>query len=331
MNILLLFLLVRNPLLPSKCYSRRFPASAPRPQHRARRHERRIAALDPCTKARGSRSMSARRSGGVWKSTNVARRSSPGSSTSSPWQFDGAVTIDLRRIQKSSGSVRRIVMRNQRCPSATGSTGRTWWRQLDKNMGLRNCRAYVRSRSCRRQTNTVYACAPRRLWSDSDERGVLQDDDGGRRGPGTEGAEPCPTGCSMMSMIGAPRRFMPGVGFPAGGRRSARAADSATAPNASGNVKSTGRWRDVERAHVGGLVRPAAEARGASAVDCRAIQAGRRIRVPRSGCRRKRVVSLPRTAETCSMLDRSQNIAARPFYFANLIVGSARSGPRLQD
>src|SRR5260370_33830853 len=49
-------------------------------------------------------------------------------------------------------------------------------------------------------TNTVYVCAPGKLWSDSDERGLYKTTDGGKtwtrilKGPNAS------TGCSMISM-----------------------------------------------------------------------------------------------------------------------------------
>ncbi len=53
--------------------------------------------------------------------------------------------------------------------------GETW-----TNMGLDESERIVKILVDPTDSNTVYACAPGKLWSDSDERGVYKTTDGGK-------------------------------------------------------------------------------------------------------------------------------------------------------
>src|SRR5262249_17842634 len=73
--------------------------------------------------------------------------------------------------------------------------GETW-----TNMGLRESEHIIRILVHPKDSDTVYACVPGRLWSDSAERGVYKTTDGGKtwtlvlRGAGLS------RGCSSLSM-----------------------------------------------------------------------------------------------------------------------------------
>ena len=69
------------------------------------------------------------------------------------------------------------------------------------NMGLRNSERIAKILIDPSNTNTVYACVPGKLWSDSDERGVYKTTRRRKHGAAdSQRPESVPTGCSMMSM-----------------------------------------------------------------------------------------------------------------------------------
>ena len=87
------------------------------------------------------------------------------------------------------------------------------------NMGLKNSERIAKILIDPKDGNTVYACVPGKLWSDSDERGVYKTTDGGKTWTKILKGANLSTGCSMMTMSSrdpedAVRRH---VGFPAQG------------------------------------------------------------------------------------------------------------------
>ena len=137
-------------------------------------------------------------SGGVWKSTNGGTTYKP-VFDEQPVQSIGAVTIDPTNPQtvwigtgepwtRNSVSVGEGVFK-----STDG--GQTW-----KHVGLRDTERIAKILVDPTNTNTVYVCAPGRLWSDGGERGVYKTTDGGGTWTQILKGSNASTGCGMMSM-----------------------------------------------------------------------------------------------------------------------------------
>ncbi len=126
------------------------------------------------------------------------------------------------------------------------------------NMGLKDSERIVKILVDPTATDTVYACAPGKLWRDSDERGVYKTTDGGKTWTKIlKGANPS-TGCSMISMDSKTRfdALCGHVGLPPQGmdvplrRRRPRRAER------SGLFKSTdggATWTSLEATSASGL------------------------------------------------------------------------------
>ncbi|HUJ60743.1 MAG TPA: hypothetical protein VLX92_19710 [Kofleriaceae bacterium] len=137
-------------------------------------------------------------SGGVW-------RSQDGGTTFKP-VFDkqavqsiGAITIDPQNPKivwvgtgeawtRNSVSIGDGIYR-----SVDG--GETW-----TNMGLRESERIVRILVSPRDSNTVFACVPGKLWSDSADRGLYRTSDGGRTWSLVLRGANLSTGCSSVTM-----------------------------------------------------------------------------------------------------------------------------------
>ena len=137
-------------------------------------------------------------SGGVWKSSNGGTTFKP-VFDKEPVQSIGALAIDPqapRTIWAGTGETwarNSVSVGNGIYKSKDG--GNTW-----TNMGLPNSERIAKIIVDPKDSNTVYACVPGKLWSDSADRGVYKTTDGGEtwnlilKGPNLS------TGCSMISM-----------------------------------------------------------------------------------------------------------------------------------
>jgi photosystem II stability/assembly factor-like uncharacterized protein len=259
-------------------------------------------------------------SGGVWKSTNGGTTFKP-VFDKEPVQSIGAVAIDPTNpkvvwVGTGESWMRNSVSVGNGIYKSTDG-GETW-----TNMGLPESEHIAKILIDPKAPDTVYACVPGRLWSDSVERGVYRTTDGGRSWvkvlAGTNGS----TGCSMLAMDPEDGKTLyagmwdfrrKGWTFRSGG-------DGPDAPSGSGLFKSTdggADWTRLDEKSATGLPR-GPWGRVAVAVapsKPNVVYAFIEAVPPLNGLYRS-----DDGGATWTMKDRSQNMIWRPFYFANLIV-----------
>src|SRR5262250_370713 len=137
-------------------------------------------------------------SGGVWKSINGGTTFKPVFDKEAV-QSIGAITIDPQSPKTIWVGTGEAWTRN------STSIGNGIYKSTDggdswHNMGLPNSERISRILVDPKDSNTVYACVPGALWSDSDDRGLYKTSDGGKTwGKILKGAN-ASTGCSMISM-----------------------------------------------------------------------------------------------------------------------------------
>ncbi|MFI4969593.1 MAG: WD40/YVTN/BNR-like repeat-containing protein [Lysobacterales bacterium] len=137
-------------------------------------------------------------SGGVWKSTDSGTTFKP-VFDKQPVQSIGSIAIDPSNhntIWVGSGEswTRNSVSIGDGVYKSTDG-GDTW-----THMGLPNSERIAKIIVDPRDGNTVYACVPGKLWSDSSERGLYKTGDGGRNWSLVlKGANPS-TGCASLAL-----------------------------------------------------------------------------------------------------------------------------------
>ena len=189
-------------------------------------------------------------------------------------------------------------------------------------MGLKDSERIAKILVDPSSTNTVYVCAPGKLWSDSDERGLYKTTDGGKtwtrilKGPNAS------TGCSMISMDKQnPQTIYAGLwDFRRKGWTFRSGGDGPNAFSGSGFFKSTdggASWTELDEKSATGLpAKPWGRVAVAVAPSKPAtVYASIEAEMPKDGLYRS-----DDGGKTWRQLDRSQNMIWRPFYFANLIV-----------
>jgi photosystem II stability/assembly factor-like uncharacterized protein len=137
-------------------------------------------------------------SGGVWKSQDGGTTFKPVFDKMSA-QSIGAITIDPsnpKNVWVGTGEswMRNSVSIGDGIYKSTDG-GETW-----TNMGLRESEHIVRVLVHPKSSDTVYACAPGKLWSDSAERGVYRSADGGKTWSLVLKGGNLSTGCSSLTM-----------------------------------------------------------------------------------------------------------------------------------
>ena len=257
-------------------------------------------------------------SGGVWKSMNGGTTFKP-VFDKQPVQSIGAIAIDPSAPKTVWVGTGEAWTRN------STSIGDGIYKSTDggdnwTNLGLKNSERIAKILIDPKDDNTVYACVPGKLWSDSDDRGVYKTTDGGKSWAQILKGSNASTGCSMMSMSSADSKTIfagmwdfrrKGWTFRSGG-------ENATAPSGSGLFMSTdggATWADLDEKSAQGLP-PKPWGRIAVTIapsNPKVVYA--LIESPNS--------ALYRSADggkTWERRDASQNMVWRPFYFANLIV-----------
>ncbi|HEX7140295.1 MAG TPA: hypothetical protein VF219_20765 [Vicinamibacterales bacterium] len=259
-------------------------------------------------------------SGGVWKSVNGGTTFKP-VFDKQPVQSIGAIAIDPKNPKVVWAGSGEAWMRN------SVSIGDGIYKSTDggdnwTNVGLPNSEHIAKILIDPTDTNTVYACVPGKLWSDSDDRGVYKTTDGGKSWnkvlKGSNGS----TGCSMLSFDRSnPKTIYAGLWdfrreawtFRSGG-------DGPNAPSGSALMKSTdggATWSSLDDKSATGLP---SKPWGRVAVTVapsnpNIVYAFIEAEPPKNALYRS-----DDGGKTWSQRDRSQLMIWRPFYFANLIV-----------
>ncbi len=259
-------------------------------------------------------------SGGVWKSVNGGTTYKP-VFDKQPVQSIGAITIDPtnpRVVWVCTGEVwtRNSVSIGDGIYKSTDG-GDNW-----ANMGLRESERIARILVDPSASNTVYACVPGALWSDSRDRGVYKTTDGGRTWTQVLHGTNASTGCSELAMDPQHSQTLyaglwdfrrQGWTFRSGGAGPA-------APSGSGLFKSTdggATWTELDQRSAAGLP-PKPWGRVAVTVAPSkpdVVYAFIEAVPPLNALYRS-----DDGGRTWAARDRSQQMVWRPFYFANLIV-----------
>jgi photosystem II stability/assembly factor-like uncharacterized protein len=188
-------------------------------------------------------------SGGVWKSQDGGTTFKP-VFDKQPVQSIGAIEIDPRNPQVVWVGTGESWTRN------SASIGDGIYKSTDggeswTNVGLGKTERITRIVVDPRNSDTVYACAPGKLWSDSPDRGLYKTSDGGKTWDLILTGPNLSTGCSTVAMDPKnPDVLFAGLwDFRRKGWTFRSGGDGAEAPSASALFKSTdgGRnWTDVK-------------------------------------------------------------------------------------
>jgi photosystem II stability/assembly factor-like uncharacterized protein len=279
----------------------------------------RISAIDAVNDASGKVTLYVgAASGGVWKSIDGGTTFKP-VFDEQPVQSIGAIAIDRKDpktvwVGSGEGWTRNSVSVGNGIYKSTDG-GESW-----KNVGLPESERITEIAIDPKDSNTVYACVPGKLWSDSAERGLYVTRDGGSSWTLALKGSNLSTGCSSVSLDATSPNVVyaalwdfrrKGWTFRSGG-------ESATAESGSGLYKSldSGKsWTEVtESASKGFAKKP--YGRIAVAV---APSNSQRVYAFVESTRSALLVS-DDGGKSWEERDRSQWMVWRPFYFAHLIV-----------
>src|SRR6058998_3513202 len=158
----------------------------------------RVAAIDAVKEGQRLTVYIGAASGGVWKSVNGGTTFKP-VFDKQPVQSIGAITIDPKNPKVIWVGTGEAWTRN------SVSIGDGIYKSVDGgdnwvNVGLPESERIAKILVDPTESNTVYACVPGKLWSDSDQRGLYKTTDGGKTWSKVLRGGNLSTGCSMMSM-----------------------------------------------------------------------------------------------------------------------------------
>jgi len=279
----------------------------------------RIAALDARVEKDGNVTIFVgAASGGVWKSLDGGTTFAP-VFDKQPVQSIGAIALDPTNPQTvwvgtgESWTRNSVSIGNGIYKSTDG--GDNW-----TNVGLPNSERVARIIVDPKDGNTVYACVPGKLWSDSADRGLYRTTDGGATWTLVLKGSNLSTGCSSLAMDPKDARVLyagmwdfrrKGWTFRSGG-------EGPTAPSGSGMFRSSdggATWIAMTAESNAGLPKgPWGRVEVATAPsNAKHIYAF--IESPRSALFTSEDGGL-----TWQERDRSQRMVWRPFYFGKLVV-----------
>jgi photosystem II stability/assembly factor-like uncharacterized protein len=280
----------------------------------------RVAALDGVYEGQRLTLYVGAASGGVWKSVNGGTTFKP-VFDKQPVQSIGAIAIDPKNPKVVWVGTGEAWTRN------STSIGDGVYKSVDggenwTNLGLKASERIAKILVDPAETNTVYACVPGNLWSDSEERGVYKTTDGGKTWAKVLKGSNASTGCSMLSMDRTnPKTIFAGMwDFRRRGWTFRSGGDGPNASSGSALFKSTdggASWTELDEKGAKGLP---AKPWGRVAVAVAAskpnvVYAFIEAEPPKNGLYRS-----DDGGRTWEARDRSQAMIWRPFYFANLIV-----------
>jgi photosystem II stability/assembly factor-like uncharacterized protein len=257
-------------------------------------------------------------SGGVWKSRDGGTTFKP-IFDKNPVQSIGAITIDPsnpKTIWVGTGEswTRNSVSIGDGIYKSTDG-GETW-----ANMGLRESERITRVLVHPRNGSIVYACAPGKLWSDSEDRGLYKSSDGGKSWNLILRGGNASTGCSSVTMDPKnPDVLLAGTwDFRRKGWTFRSGGEGPTAASASGLYRSTdaGRtWSRLTSTSAKGLPEGPW-----GRVEVVIAPSNEKIVYALIESRKSALFRSADGGATWEARDRSQMMVWRPFYFARIIV-----------
>jgi len=257
-------------------------------------------------------------SGGVWKSIDNGTTFKPVFDKEST-QSIGAIAIDPSNPQTvwvgtGEAWTRNSVSFGDGIYRSTDG-GETWTK-----MGLPEAERIVRIVVSPRSSDTVYACVPGKLWSDSTDRGLYKTTDGGKswnlilKGPNAS------TGCSGVALD--PRNpdvlFAGMWDFRRKGWTFRSGGETPESPSGSGFFTSTDggkSWKALDEKTAKGL--PAAPW---GRVEVAVAQSNAKIVYAFIESKESGLYRSSDGGATWEARDKSQNMIWRPFYFGRLVV-----------
>jgi len=257
-------------------------------------------------------------SGGVWKSSNGGTTFKPVFDKEAA-QSIGAITIDPQAPKTIWAGTGEAWTRN------SASIGTGIYKSTDggdswTNMGLQNSERIAKIIVDPKNSSTVYACVPGKLWSDSEDRGVYKTTDGGKSWSKILKGANLSTGCSMISMNPQdPNVIFAGMwDFRRKGWTFRSGGENPTAPSGSGFFQTTdggSTWNELDEKSAKGLP---AKPWGRVAVTI--APAKPNVVYAMIESTRSALFRSEDGGKTWEERDRSNWMVWRPFYFANLIV-----------